>query len=160
MGEHYIDKTDLFNDMINKQIKNIPNDKKLQYNDIKRICKYINTSIFDEQKCCLWNGYVTNLNNNNKGTYINFYFRKKKAALHRLLYSNFIELLTSNDYLKFNCDNKGRCCNIYHLKKFKYNKQYIKYSSKSSSCSKKNCSNIKINYKDKLNPNRFTVSFD
>jgi len=115
-----IDNNELFKELIEKQLKNIDNDKKLQYNDIKRICKYINSSIFDPNKCCIWYGYITNVNNSNKGTYINFYFRKKKAALHRLLYNNFIGELKSNEYLKFNCENKGKCCNIHHLKKYKY----------------------------------------
>lgn len=121
---------DLFKELLRRQLKNIPIDKKLQYSDIKRICKYIDTSIFDGESCCLWDGYITNINNINKGTYINFYFKKKKVALHRLLYTNFVEDLKKEEYLKFTCENKGRCCNVKHLKKFKYNKQ--KYSIKKS----------------------------
>lgn len=113
----------MFKELIQKQRKNIPNDKKLQLNDLKRICKYIDTSIFNKTMCCVWSGYITNKNNATKGTYINFYFRKKKVALHRLLYYNFIDDLNTDEYLKFNCDNKGMCCNIYHLKKFKYQKK-------------------------------------
>jgi len=89
---------------------------------MKRICKYIDTSIFDKKVCCIWNGYITNANNSNKGTYVNFYFRNKKVALHRLLYSNFVAPLDSSEYLKFNCDNKGICCNINHYEKYKYSK--------------------------------------
>lgn len=96
-------------------------DKKLYLHDIKRICKNINNSIFGNE-CSLWNGYITNLNKFNKGTYINFYFKKKKVALHRLLYINYIGHLKDNEYIKFTCPNKGICCNINHLKKFKYNK--------------------------------------
>jgi len=118
-----IDSNELFKELISKQLKTVPTDKKLQYTDMRRICKYIMGSIFDENKCCLWNGYVTNSNNTNKGTYINFYFKKKKAALHRLLYSNFVGELEIDEYLKFNCENKGNCCNITHLKKFKYQKK-------------------------------------
>ena len=55
------------------------------------------------------------------GTYVNFYFRKKKVALHRLLYINFIGHLDDDEYLKFNCENKGKCCNVHHMNKFKYN---------------------------------------
>jgi hypothetical protein len=62
------------------------------------------------------------MNNLNKGRYVNFYFRRKKVALHRLLYVNFIGNLNDDEYLKFSCDNKGICCNIHHLKKFKYQK--------------------------------------
>jgi hypothetical protein len=117
-----IEKDDILNELVYKQLKSIPNKHKLQFSDIKRMCKYINNSIFDENECTLWNGYVTNNNNNTKGKYINFYFRKKKVALHRLLYNNYVQPLGDNEYLKFSCENKGKCCNIHHLNKFEYNK--------------------------------------
>ena len=107
-------------ELLNKQLKDIPSSKKLQFSDVKRICKYIYSSIFDEDNCCIWDGYVTNINNKSKGTYVNFFFGGRKVALHRLLYTNFVEELHDNEYLKFSCENKGRCCNIHHLKKFKY----------------------------------------
>jgi hypothetical protein len=116
------DNNELLKELLSKQIKTVPQDKKLQYTDLKRICKYVTSSIFEENKCCLWNGYITNINNSNKGTYINFYFRNKKVALHRLLYINFVDELRDDEYLKFSCEHKGRCCNIYHLKKFQYQK--------------------------------------
>lgn len=114
---------ELLNELIQKQLKNVPITKKLRYSDLKRLCKYFNTSIFDENKCCLWNGYITNERNTNKGVYINFYFKGKKIALHRLLYINFIDNLSDNEYLKFTCENKGKCCNVAHLKKFTYIKK-------------------------------------
>lgn len=115
--------SDLLKEMLLRQLKNVPNDKKLQYQDMKRMCKYIKTSIFDSTSCSSWGGYITNANKSDKGTYINFYFRKRKAALHRLLYVNFIGELSDDEYLKFNCENKGLCCNIRHIKKFKYIKK-------------------------------------
>jgi hypothetical protein len=116
--------TEFLKELLNKQLKNISSDKKLKYNDLKRLCKYIDSNIFDENKCCLWTGYITNINNVSKGIYINFYFNGKKAALHRLLYINFVGELMDDEYLKFNCINKGKCCNIFHLKKFKYIKKH------------------------------------
>lgn len=113
---------DIFKELIKNQLPDVPSEWKLSINDMKRICKYINTSIFDPENCCLWHGYITNINNANKGTYVNFYFRNKKVALHRLLYSNFVSPLNSTEYLKFNCENKGVCCNIYHYAKYKYSK--------------------------------------
>ena len=113
---------DIFKELIKRQLSDIPSQWKLNINDMIRICKYIDTSIFDKQNCCIWNGYITNMNNSNKGTYVNFYFRNKKVALHRLLYSNFVAPLDSSEYLKFNCDNKGICCNINHYEKYKYSK--------------------------------------
>lgn len=111
---------DMFKELLTKQQKNVAIDKRLQYTDLKRICKYVLTSLFDEDRCALWSGYVTNANKANKGTYINFYFNKKKVALHRLLYINFVGPLEDNEYLKFTCPNHGTCCNVKHLKKFVY----------------------------------------
>ena len=89
-----MDKDDILKELLSKQLKNVSSSKKLQFSDVKRICKYIDNSIFNENKCCLWDGYVTNMNNTCKGTYINFFFRKKKVALHRLLYVNFVGSLS------------------------------------------------------------------
>lgn len=117
-----VNNNQLLKELLQKQRKDIPEDKKLYLHDVKRVCKNIKNSIFNENECCLWNGYITNLNKANKGTYINFYFRQKKVALHRLLFINYVDDLSNDEYLKFSCDNKGVCCNVNHLKKFKYNK--------------------------------------
>lgn len=105
-----------------KQLKNVPLSKKLRPSDINRIVRHTDRSIFDNDDCCIWTGYITNLKNKRKGTYINFYFRdKKKVALHRLLFTNFKENISDEDYIKYSCDNKGKCCNINHMIKFEYN---------------------------------------
>ena len=156
-----MDSNELLMELVNKQLKNVDSKKKLQYADLTRICKYIKTSIFDENQCCLWGGYVTNYGKSTKGVYINFYFKSKKAALHRLLYVNFIEALNDDEYLKFNCENKGNCCNITHLKKFKYNKEQRKKSSKTRYGNKKrNKKSVTIINSKTHNPNRLIVSFD
>jgi len=142
----FVEKSALLQELLNKQLKNIPSSKKLQFSDIKRICKYISTSIFDEDNCCNWDGYITNINNKSKGTYVNFFFSGRKVALHRLLYTNFIEELKENEYLKFSCENKGKCCNIHHLKKFKY-------QGKDEPCEKKK-------KKKKEEPVSFFLEFD
>ena len=96
------------------------------------------------------------MNNSNKGTYVNFYFRNKKVALHRLLYSNFVAPLDSSEYLKFNCDNKGICCNINHYEKYKYSKSIYRKEIKKKEI-KKDIPDIIIttNKDDKL-----TIDFD
>jgi hypothetical protein len=117
------DKKKFLDELINKQIKNVPIERKLHNKDLRRIVKYINTSIFNEDNCCMWNGYVTNESNSKRGTYVNFFFRNKKVALHRLLYENFVGPLGDDYYLKFSCDdniNDGKCCNINHMLKYKY----------------------------------------
>jgi hypothetical protein len=122
MPEKKVKPENILRGLMAKQIKNIPSSKKLQFTDLKRISKKLSGSIFDPNSCCLWTGYVTNINNISKGIYINFYFNGKKVALHRLLYINFIGELCDDEYIKFTCNHKGKCCNIYHLIKYKYNR--------------------------------------
>lgn len=145
-------KTQLISELISRQLNDVPISKKLQYDDIKRMSKYISGNIFDENACSLWLGYITNVNNTDKGVYINFYFKGKKAILHRILYANYVGKLDDNEYLKFSCPNKGKCCNIHHLKKFAYIKK------------DENEAKIEI-VKEKKKPQKiintnFTLSFD
>jgi hypothetical protein len=109
----------LFKDLLNNQLKNVDPAYRLQYDDLIRITKYIDNNIFYNE-CALWKGYITNYNLDGKGNYINFYFRKKKMALHRILYMNFIGTINKDEYLKYNCENRGKCCNLNHMKKYKY----------------------------------------
>lgn len=101
-------------ELIKKQLKDIPSNKRLSYDDLKRISKFLPRTIFDNN-CSLWSGNVTIIKNDKKNTYVNFYYAGKKHSIHRLLYHNFIGELTESDYIKFNCENKGRCCNINHF---------------------------------------------
>ena len=114
--------TDLIKELLQNQLPNINPSKKLNYNDLKRISKFLSSSIFDKNNCALWTGYITNeKKNQTKGIYINFYFNQKKIALHRLLYLNYIGEILNTEYIKFSCVNKGKCCNIHHMNKFPYN---------------------------------------
>jgi len=144
-----INRNDIFKQLIDNQIDSVPYQWKLGVNDMKRISKHIETSIFDNSVCCLWTGYITNVNNKMKGTYINFYFKNKKVALHRLLYSNFISPLNQNEYIKFSCDNKGTCCTLGHFEKY----TYIKRSTQTDQNKKKSNDqqlSIMIDNKDDL----------
>lgn len=105
----------IFQELIKNQRKNLPPERKLNLSDLKRLSTYLSKSIFIEE-CSIWNGYITEFKNNT--FYINFFFSGKKHALHRLLYFNFIADISSNEYLKHNCANKGRCCSLNHIKKF------------------------------------------
>jgi hypothetical protein len=133
-------------ELLINQLKNINLNKKLNYGDIKRISKFLTNSIFHDTTCSLWNGYVTNEKNQTKGTYINFYFNKKKIALHRLLYINYIGEISNKEYIRFTCDNKGKCCNINHMKKYSYNRNF----SKINNLNNNNQNNINISYKNDL----------
>jgi hypothetical protein len=127
-----MNKNNILTELLNKQLKDVDPNKKLTYKDFVRILKNINSSLFCENFCSIWTGYVVNdttgTKNNkidknidnysekeNKSSYINFYFKQKKVSLHRLLYINFIGPLQDNEYLKFSCRNRGKCCNITHL---------------------------------------------
>lgn len=152
---------EILDELIKKQLKIVPTNK-LSYQDIKRLSKYIKNSIFDENNCSLWNGYVANTDNESKGIYINFYYHGKKIALHRILYVNFVGPLTENEYLKFSCENKGKCCNIKHIQKFKYltAKKKDKAISDNQDNSHDICSNKKSKKnKSKDNKKKSTVSF-
>lgn len=110
-------------ELIKNQRKIISANKKLLYNDLKRISKNLSTNIFSD-KCSMWSGYITTIKNEDKSSYINFYFNGKKYALHRLLYLNYIGELADSEYIKFKCQNKGKCCNINHF--YKNDKSDIK----------------------------------
>lgn len=134
-------------ELLNKQTSDVKNDKKLNLSHINRICKNLNESIFGNE-CSLWRGYVTKLKNN-KDKYINFYFNGKKCALHRLLYLNYVGSLEHNEYLKYNCENKGLCCNINHYEKVTKNSN----NGKKYLDSKKNVKNTKKTLKKKTDVN-------
>ena len=142
---------DYLKELLINQLKNINSNKKLNYGDIKRISKFLTNSIFHDTNCSLWNGYITNEKNHTKGTYINFYFNKKKIALHRLLYINYIGEISNKEYIRFTCDNKGKCCNINHMKKYSYNRNFIKTNNNNNI----NQNNINISFTS----NDLTVEF-
>jgi hypothetical protein len=137
---------DFLKELLLNQLKNINPNKKLNYGDMKRISKFLTNSIFHDTACSLWNGYVTNEKNQTKGTYINFYFNKKKIALHRLLFINYIDEISNKEYIRFTCDNKGKCCNINHMKKYSYNRNFSKINNQNNSIQ----NNINISYKNDL----------
>ncbi len=153
-----ISKKKILNELMTRQRKNIPIERKLQYRDMCRIIKYIDSSILG-QKCCVWTGYITNLKNASKGTYINFYFRNKKVALHRLLYKNYVGDVSDDDYLKFSCGHKGVCCNTNHMIKYTYINP--DQTSSINNTNDNNDSKKSIETENTyIDPNLYTLSFD
>ena len=114
-----ISKNKLFIELINNQID--AKYKKLDVKSLQRISRNIDKSIFKDE-CVIWNGYITYIKDTDVH-YINFFYNKKKHALHRLLYLNFIGHINDNEYIKYKCDNKGKCCNINHFYKIKSRKK-------------------------------------
>ena len=111
---------DRFSELFKKQLIDVQKSKKISRSDMWRIVKHTDVSIFNNEECCLWNGYITNIKHRSKGVYVNFYFRKRKVALHRLLYANYVGEINRSDYIRYSCPNKGRCCNITHMLKVNY----------------------------------------
>lgn len=97
-----------------KQRKHDNEKYQLEINDLTRFLKHIDTSIFNTDDCVLWSGSLTKCNNG-KSHYVNYYLNKRKLALHRILYINFVDDLDNKQYLKYICDNPGICCNIKHF---------------------------------------------
>lgn len=124
-------KNHIIAELIRNQIIDVEVDRKLSHTDFKRMVRYLNVSIFTPDVCSLWQGYVTDRKKKNKGSYVNFYFKKKKVALHRLLYLNFLGPLADDEYVKFKCDHKGYCCSVHCLEKHKYKRIPLSYGSKS-----------------------------
>ena len=153
----------VLSELVSKQLKKVDNNKKFDYQDIKRLSKYVPDSIFQTDKCVLWTGYITNKDNFEKGVYINFYFRNKKYALHRLLYLNFIGNLYDDEYLRFTCENKGCCCNINHLSKIEKNNKITQTTNlminENNKISKNNENKTQTNSSDNKSDD-FIVDFD
>lgn len=92
--------------------------------DIHRIVSHTDRSIITSPECVLWKGYIANRNKQEKGMYINFYFKnRKKVPLHRLLYKNYVGDIKPGEYVKYMCSNKGMCCNVNHMSKSKYKRK-------------------------------------
>jgi hypothetical protein len=127
----------LLNNIINLQRPNVRYDKLLLEKDLKRIINRTGGITNTTNDCILWKGYITH----NKIDYINFYFKGKKCALHRILYINFKGKLNDNDYLEFTCfdkTNRGKCCNINHIIKKRDSKNYTNSNPTSKSSSPNN----------------------
>lgn len=108
---------DIMGKLLDNQLPQCNN--RFKYNDMKRIVKQIRGDPFGD-RCCLWYGYVTNSNVQKKGCYVNFYYKSKKQALHRLMYENYIGPLSPKSYIKYTCKNNGRCINVNHMTRRKY----------------------------------------
>jgi hypothetical protein len=106
----------ILSSLIKNQREHISLDKKLSFKDLNRISYNLTTNIFTNE-CSIWNGYITNINSKKKNCYISFFFKNKKVSLHRLLFANYTEDINDNEYIKYICNNKGKCCTINHMKK-------------------------------------------
>lgn len=116
MSEKNISKNKLLVELINNQL-DTEDELKLDNKSLNRISRNIDKSIFGDE-CVFWKGYITYIASTDIN-YINFFYKGNKYALHRILYKNFIGELDKSEYIKYTCNNKGKCCNINHFKKIK-----------------------------------------
>jgi hypothetical protein len=112
----------LLSKLLDNQRKNIDPNNLLEYKDLKRLTKYIDTSFFTI-KCCIWDKIKNKNTKDKRANYITFYFRKKKVSLYRILYYNFVDDIGNNEFIRCMCKNRNYCCNVNHLAKFKYSKE-------------------------------------
>lgn len=107
----------LLGKLMDCQRKELVSTNRLDYNDLKRLTKYVNDKFFTDE-CCIWAGSTSSKKVSSR--YITFYFKKKKVSLYRILYYNFEGDISDDEYIRSMCPNKGICCNVKHLQKFKY----------------------------------------
>lgn len=110
-------KNNILENLIKNQKDHIESKSKLLLSDLKRLTNNLTSDIFSDD-CSLWNGPILITNNKE---YINFFINGKKVSLNRILYKNYVGELYDNEYLKYSCINKGKCCSLKHI--YKINKK-------------------------------------
>lgn len=106
------------------QKEHIELKSKLLLSDLKRLTNNLSNDIFSDE-CALWEGPILVANNKE---YISFFINGKKISLNRILYKNYIDDLNDNEYLKYSCNNKGRCCTLKHLYKIMKKKKNVEHA--------------------------------
>ena len=107
----------ILENLITNQKEHVELKSKLLLSDLNRLTNNLSKDIFSDE-CSLWEGPILIANNKE---YISFFINGKKVSLNRILYKNYIDDLYDGEYLKYSCNNKGRCCTLKHL--YKVNKQ-------------------------------------
>ena len=79
--------------------------------------------------------------------------------MHRLLYENYVSDIEENQYIKYNCSNKGICCNINHMYTL-VPEESKKESKKASKVQNKKKSKKKDTQKIKKEKTKLIVDFD
>ena len=107
----------ILQELIDNQLKDVPPKLLFTHKHLTRLSKSLPTSIFDPTKCCIWSSYVCKDGSSNN--YIRFYMRGQQYFSQRLIYLNYCGPLP-NHFIRSNCSNKSRCCNINHMTKVEY----------------------------------------
>lgn len=106
-------------ELVRNQLLDVPEENRLRLTDMERLAKFSDGhSYFDPVRSTLFVGYVNK--NRPQDTCITFFFRKKKVALHRLLFQNYLGELTFRHYVRHLCGHRYSCVNILHLRRNDY----------------------------------------
>jgi hypothetical protein len=148
-------------ELIDNQLQNVRQSKRLYYIDLQNIINNVESSLFDDTKCCIWNGKMSIMSYPYKNTYMKIMYKNRKKSLQRLLYENYIGEILHTNYIKYTCgNNKTRnCCNINHMTCISDNK-FKKETLKRNFKEKKKNNIIKYNEKSSKNTTKIYLSFD
>jgi hypothetical protein len=114
----------IINEILEKQLDNIDEKKKLTYKDILKILTKIDSpSFFNENKCVLWCKTSNTIKIDND---IN-----RRNIVQRILYQNFVSNdLDRCEFIKYKCHNRQTCCNINHLYKTRKSDKVIYHQTR------------------------------
>jgi hypothetical protein len=146
-------------ELIDNQLTNVRQSKRLYFIDLQNIINNVESSLFNENKCCIWNGKMSSMFYPYNNAYMKIIYKNRKHSLQRLLYENYVGEILHNTYIKYTCNNNKikNCCNIKHMiciegNKFKKDKLVRNFKEQ-----KKN----KIVKRDKLDKlGKIVLSFD
>lgn len=106
-------------ELVRNQLQDVDPARKLSLCDIERLAKFSDgKSYFDPLKCTPFQGYVNH--NRPRDVCIVFFHKRRKVALHRLLFENYVGPLNYFQYVRHTCGNRYSCVNVLHLKRIDY----------------------------------------
>jgi len=110
----------ILQELIDKQLKDVTKKFRFTQKHLLRLSLSLPTSIFHPTQCSIWNSsFVCRARARTSDNYVRFSMRGKKHMSQRLIYLNYCGPLPSH-FIRSNCSNKGKCCNINHMKKVVY----------------------------------------
>jgi hypothetical protein len=108
----------MIDDYITKQKDNVHKQYKLYPMDMTRLSKKITGSPFDLSGCVLWNAKKVKAKH--------FRINGEQREANRILYSNYVEPLQDNEYVRMSCGN-DMCVTLSHMKKHVINKKVVNF---------------------------------
>ena len=112
----------ILQELIDKQLKDVTKKFRFTQKHLLRLSLSLPTSIFHPTQCSIWStSYISRarIRIRRHQKYVTFSMRGKKHMSQRLIYLNYCGQLP-NHFIRSNCSNKGKCCNINHMTKVQY----------------------------------------